>query len=430
MGALQAVLPPCMLTPALPLRTLVASCALAALFACGGSSSDTSGTGSSQSSTAGTGTGGGTLTSPATTSPTASGTGTPSTSGTTGTSTPSSPSPAASPLCAAAASLPSASGDLRARLNAAFLVASSSEGFQPPSGTDQLAFEHAFSTLLSGAVADGRSALNALGFEVTMFHPTSGDAWLVVEERAPHHGGGTFAVNLAPARDLWLEAPHADSDTGTLAEAVDHAIRLGARALLITGANRCADAAYTRCDGTTAVCGGHLRISDAAHSPDNDFTAAHRALRDTYPSALAISVHGMETDGTEAAVVSDGSTGKRTSSISIPLRDAINQQLTGTQRAWSCNDSKDDGNYRALCGTTNVQGRIDNQSADACFSFTSQSLGHFLHIEQSSAMRGVSSGTGSANGSPEVLFQALKQTVPCALPGNGDGCPQVPVSCP
>lgn len=331
-----------------------------------------------------------------------------------------------SPLsaCSLPDGLPMKQGSLRSWLGTVPIAPSGSEAFREPGGTELTAFERAFRELLAtGPSAERVLDFSQLGYSLSSYRDDdTGGGWLVLSEQGPGRGGGTFIINLSPARDLWLETPHADSDAGTLRQGAEQLVALGARALLITGANRCAGAAASPCSGTTRVCGtAGLRVSDVAHYANNFFTAAHRALRDTYPQGIAVSVHGMDVseDGPEAAVVSDGTSKDRAGSLSVRLRDALNLRLpAGPRRAFSCNAPDDSGKHRTLCGTTNVQGRIDNGAGDACHADAPSASDRFLHLEQSSTLR----GTGTA---ADAVVEALADTVPCSLPGNGLGCPAV-----
>lgn len=344
------------------------------------------------------------------------------------TATPSLPSSGASagatPLtsCALPAGLPSQQGDLRAWLGQASITASGSNGFREPQGTELTAFERAFRELLAGGSSPERVKDFAdLGYSLSAYRDeATGNGWLVLADVTQGRGGGTFILNLNPARDLWLETPHADSDQGTLRQGAEQLVALGARALLITGANRCAVTTSSPCTGTTRMCGAPgLRASDSAHYANNFFTSAHRALRAVYPDGVAVSVHGMETseDGPEAAVISDGTTKRREGSLATRLRDALNTHLpAGPRRAFSCNAPDDSGKHRMLCGTTNVQGRIDNGAGDGCYADAPSASDRFIHLEQTSPLR----GTGPSS---DAVIQALADTVPCSLPGNGLGCP-------
>ncbi|WP_147441838.1 hypothetical protein [Corallococcus exercitus] len=331
------------------------------------------------------------------------------------------PDPSAS-VCAPLSSLASLTGDLTTWLQTAPITAANSGGFKEPGGTELAAFEGAFRALLTeGPTAQVMQDLAGMGYGVSTFRNATGGGWLVVREQGLlSRGGGTFIINLFPARDLWLEAPHADSDEGTLRQTATQLVTLGARALLITGSNRCAVTTASPCSGTTSVCGTKgLRISDAAHYGNTFFTAAHRALRATYPDAIAASIHGMDAgDGPEAAVVSDGTSAPRPEALSNRLRDALNTHLVGTKKAFSCNAADDSGKHRDLCGTSNVQGRIDNGAADACFTEAAAASDRFVHLEQSATLR----GTGASS---KAVIQALADTVPCTLTGSGLGCQAV-----
>lgn len=345
---------------------------------------------------------------PTSSNPTKTDPGTPSNPTTTNptTTNPATPPPVAG---ACPADLATAQGDLRARLQNRPIAAAGSEGFVAPSAAQQTAFTQAFSAFVSQPSNATAQALTALGFTASCFaDPTNGN-YLLVEDGAQNRGGGTYAVSLQPAHDVWLEVPHAPSDEGTLEEGIQTLFTTKARALLITGSHRCADAAATTCSGSTVVCSGQLRISDVAHFGDNFFTAAHRALRTQFPSTVAVSIHGMDTPGGESAVTSDGTGVKRGASISLRFRNALNALLPGGLGAYSCNDSGDDGKHRDLCGTTNVQGRWDNASANACTANSSTPSDHFLHVEQGPELRGVAS---SQNLPATTLGQALNAVVP------------------
>ncbi|WP_404370032.1 hypothetical protein ACIHQR_08775 [Corallococcus coralloides] len=346
---------------------------------------------------------------------------------TTGTPVVSAPAPTAS-VCSPLSALSSLTGNLTTWLLTAPIAAANSGGFKEPGGTELAAFEGAFRTLLTeGPTARVVQDLAGMGYGVSTFRNDTGGGWLVVREQGLlSRGGGTFIINLFPARDLWLEAPHADSDEGTLRQTATQLVTLGARALLITGSNRCAVTTASPCSGTTSVCGTKgLRISDVAHYGNNFFTAAHRALRDTYPDAIAASIHGMDAGtGPEAAVVSDGTGALRPGALSNRLRDALNTHLTGTKKAFSCNAADDAGKHRTLCGTSNVQGRIDNGAADACYTEAAAATDRFIHLEQSATLR----GTGASS---RAVMQALADTVPCTLGGSGLGCQAVAaLDCP
>lgn len=358
----------------------------------------------------------------ATTSPTSSGGG----SAGTGESTqPPTSQPSTADACTPFAGLPTRAGTLAEYLAGAQIIRDAGEGFTEPAGTELVAFERAFEQLVREPSLEDVQALATFGFTATLFKDAAGGAYLIFEDTIAQRGAGTFVVNLQPARDLWLESPHADSDEGTLTQAADQLVALGARAYLVTGANRCASSAETPCDGKSSMCGGQLRTADAAHYDRNFFTAAHRGLRAAFPNGVAVNVHGMDVDGDEAAVISDGTRAARPDALSVRLRDAMNRRLPPPLLAFACNDPADDGLYRPLCGTTNVQGRVDNGATDACRAASPAGSDRFLHLEQANEVRTAAAGSELSL----AVIEALGEVVPCSLGGSGVGCVQTTPVC-
>lgn len=331
--------------------------------------------------------------------------------------TPGGPGPSTD-ACTPFAGLPSRTGSLVQHLATVQIVRDQGENFREPSGTELVAFERAFESLVRTPSVEGATGVSGFGFTASLFKDQAGGAYLVFEDAVASRGAGTLIVNLAPARDLWLESPHADSDLGTLAQGARLLTTLGARAYLVTGANRCASSATSPCDGRSTKCGGQLRRADAAHYDGNFFTAAHRALRSAFPAGVAVNVHGMDSEGDEAAVLSDGTRADRPGGLSVRLRDALNRRLPAPLRAYSCNDASENGRYRPLCGTTNVQGRVDNGSTDACRAPSPAGTDRFIHLEQSRSVRTAAAGSELS----AVVGAGLADVVACTLGGAGLGC--------
>jgi hypothetical protein len=302
--------------------------------------------------------------------------------------------------------------DLIAVLQSSKIVAQGSNGFVEPTADQRINFQRAFERALQ-APQNAAAELVPLGFGVRFLKDIRGSSFVVIEDQQ-NRGAGTFVINLSPARDVVLEAPHADFDKGTGRQTSEQLVLLGVRALFLTGSHRCANEASTPCStGTTAVCGGRMRNSDVAHNTNTYFMAAHLAARDLFPDALAISVHGMEGSSEELGSISDGTNQIRTGT-SVTLRDALNRAFaTQTGRVFSCNAASD-SEQATLCGTTNVQGRFDNLAPDACQSKASTGYGRFVHLEQSPPLR------DPAN-TPKVA-QAMADVIPCTLQGPGLNC--------
>ena len=200
----------------------------------------------------------------------------------------------------------------------------------------------------------------------------------------------TIVIDHFPLRDIIIEAPHPSKDLNTDRQAAVLFKKLGARAIIIAGANRCASQTITRCSGKSRVCNREFRNayrnSDVAHSVHNVFHLAHRALTMRWPNSIVIQLHGFKNPNSDVwFVMSDGSTRIIFDDTSIvgQLRNRIRLLLKNKGRAISCQDAQDmDIKTRRLCATTNVQGRFLNSAKDECYNNAQESSGRFIHIEQ------------------------------------------------
>ena len=200
----------------------------------------------------------------------------------------------------------------------------------------------------------------------------------------------TIVIDHKPIRDLIVEAPHPMKDRATGEQAALLFKALGARALILAGANRCASRTETNCSGQTRVCDRDFREpyrnSDVAHAIENSFYLAHSVLSSIWSRSVIIQPHGFSNPDSDVwFVLSDGSTriNEDDNSIVGRLRDRMRALLGRHDRVISCHDKIDkDIKTRRLCGTTNVQGRHLNGSIDICRRKTGYSSGRFIHIEQ------------------------------------------------
>jgi hypothetical protein len=274
------------------------------------------------------------------------------------------------------------------------------------------------------AVRSARSA----GYELSRFfdeglHRSGAEVrrYFVIARDQRGRGEATIVVNPNPSRNMIIEAPHSDSEANTRREALELFRELGARAVVLNGANRCASTAGAECtpprDGVS-VCGSwepNFRRSDVAHWPDTAFQDTHVVLEDLF-RPYVIQLHQFEPVGAWWAVVSDGmrtALGERHASISVRLRDALKRQVPTTVAVGSC-QCEHDGNHPALCGDLNLQGRYTNQAIDGvCTTSSRVSSDRFIHLEQHHALARESFRVAAA----------LREVVGgCDVPGASD-CP-------
>jgi hypothetical protein len=241
-------------------------------------------------------------------------------------------------------------------------------------------------TLLSADPAPAKACLESVNYTLAPLDDAGRRYWIAAERRTGFKGLGTYIVNARYARNLVLETPHPIFDMGTLEEAAAVMQKVGARALFVSGTQRCANLdTPAGCDGSTNACGGQsYRNSDAAHFVGNFFTAAHEATLRLNPQPVAISVHGSAGEPVDAEL-SDGTPAPAPAGAFVNrLRNALEKRGV---KAGSCNWPADNPKRFHLCGGTNVQGRITNGSPNACTVPARVSAGLFVHIEQTRVVR-------------------------------------------
>jgi len=214
--------------------------------------------------------------------------------------------------------------------------------------------------------------------------------------------GRAWAVLDLQGAPLQLEVPHPLYDTDTLSEALHLLDRLRARVLLTSGTHRCAALEPTPCAGVSSVCTGTPEAypaSDPAHATDTSFHALHVAASEAFPEDLVVSVHGMSgdgaslSDGTDATVDADSPVAR----LATAMTGAFpNEPIT------TCNPGTEAEVDLRLCGTTNVQGRHLNGSADPCVETADSGSGRFIHLEQSRSIRAA----------PDRVADALEALLP------------------
>ena len=160
-----------------------------------------------------------------------------------------------------------------------------SEAFVAPDAAELAEFTTCFGRLLDARADAATACLDRHGYDAGwVFDQGYGRWYLVAEERTVGARGlGSFAVAPRWARNLMLAAPHPRFDAITPEVAAAVMQELDGRALVVAGTHRCANAAPSPCDGTTSVCMGQYRVSDAAHDEASFVQAAHAAV----PAATA-----------------------------------------------------------------------------------------------------------------------------------------------
>ena len=276
-----------------------------------------------------------------------------------------------------------------------------SNEYQPPGPTILNALSNSFVALMDG---DGDTALAAL--EDTGYVLCKGEEdeiglalWYPDELGI---GRGVLAWRAGDVRPLLVGAPHPFYEAGTLDEAVMLFAELDARALVVSGTNRCANTGYAYCDGQANRCDGELapfRESDMAHVVDSVFHRVHELLHDRYPDDWVVSLHGMDDDGIS---LSDGTTLASAGALPVAQFGLALMNEFSEELVTSCNNWPGAQVEERVCGAYNIQGRLVNGAPDPCYQEAVNSTGQFLHLEQSTTIRA----------QPERVRDALDSVLP------------------
>jgi hypothetical protein len=211
------------------------------------------------------------------------------------------PSPTGEPTASVAPCPIVESGGLISELDriAALQPGPDTQGMAIPTDAQLSAWEQVFQAL---SRSDTRAACDllqdhTLPYQVVQFTdlPFQDDQVLLLREIEPLTvGWGTYAYRPQAARDLVIEAPHPLEDSYTRGEGITFFRQLEAKALLVAGAHRCANAEFSSCGGTTIACGQveAYRTSDVAHAVRTPFQVAHRTWAPCGSETIVVQLHG------------------------------------------------------------------------------------------------------------------------------------------
>lgn len=150
----------------------------------------------------------------------------------------------------------------------------------------------------------------------------------------------------------------------------------------MSGTHRCNSNDASNCSGTTSTCGSSdaFRASDLPHHTDNVFQLTTKILTNTIPNAVFIQLHGFGKKSTDPYVIMSNGTKHTPSGVDYALQ--IRDALAATDNILTFKIGHLDENWTRLLGTTNVQGRLINNSNDPCSNAANMATGQFVHLEQ------------------------------------------------
>jgi hypothetical protein len=271
-----------------------------------------------------------------------------------------------------------------------------SNGFVPPTDAQITGWELLVKAVMDDDIPTACSILQTYGFPYQLIQFTDAffedQQYVILREIAPVQvGWGTYVFRTGhDVTPLVIEVPHPKADWNTEIEGVEIFRKVNARALLVAGAHRCANDAFSLCAGTTIACGQvePYRVSDVGHGVQNMFHATHRALVDCPGKTVAIQLHGNSVSNCPDVFVSNGTTNP--GAMAGNISDAI---------ASSCGDYNVDladgeAGECAFTGGGASQAVLTNSCGfsnppDACTSYAIRPSGpdQFISIEQSLKVR-------------------------------------------
>ena len=264
-----------------------------------------------------------------------------------------------------------------------------SEGFIVPDSLQLKQWKRMMDLFVAESYSQAEDSLstNFSNYEMVLLTDTSfidREYYLIREKTPIVYGWGMFASDPDYQRDAIIAVPHPLHDSNTPQQGVNLFQYLGARALVMAGTHRCANADSAVSDGTTTVCNDtdtseKFKVSDMAHYDSSAFQIAHESMKELSANVYALNVHGHASSSCEDVYLSNGRSDDPQPSLTA-LRDTliahgIDAAMTG------------DGSSCTLSGTTNVQGRYMNGSANPADDQPDSNTGYFFHMEQSSVIR-------------------------------------------
>jgi hypothetical protein len=298
-------------------------------------------------------------------------------------------------------------------------------------------FLDALFTAIEASLADGatgdwcgvQTTARAAGYAIARFYDTDSGRWFVYAYDTTLFGQAYVFINPFAKRNLVIEVPHEDFESGTKTQGVRLFKALAARALIINKEHRCSDPNVSPCSGATTVCNaspcsgattvcdGRFRESDVAHHTANTFHLVHRRYTDMDPVTKFMQLHGFRAAAGDMAEIGDGTTtDEAPDSVSVRFANSLGKYVPTPAAVHSCQQSVGDP-PSGLCGSSNVQGRYTNSpGGDACLTFTSTYSARFLHLEQGEPLRDDDDSDGWDWGD---IRDALLETWPDCNMNNG-----------
>jgi hypothetical protein len=263
---------------------------------------------------------------------------------------------------------------------------SSVNNYIQPTTANLATWKSIINFILSDNLTDARAIASPINYQITEFTDTSlnpNKIFYVLEEKAVQNRyWGTYIFSKNPARNnLIIAAPHSKFDTNTGNQAIYCFKNTSAKAVFINGTHRCNSFTSSNCSGTTSVCGstGNYKISDQAHNTTSMFQITTEVVYSSIANAVFVQLHGFAKQSNDPYVIMSNGTNKTPSiDYAVQIKNALLQE----DPSLTFKLAHIDTDWTRLTAFTNTQGRLINNSSNACSTDATATSGRFIHIEQ------------------------------------------------
>lgn len=279
--------------------------------------------------------------------------------------------------------------------------------YQTPTSSQRTEWSNTIVLILQGNYGVANTVANNFGYRVVIFYDTTTlETYYILEKQSSSaNHWGMFVHNPKGKRSrLFIQAPHPKYDLYTDRQATYIFRYNSCRALYITGTHRCNSTTNSSCSGTSTVCGpnGPYKISDQAHTVDGMLQTTTNVMNNYISSLIVIQPHGFaQGEDDPDVIISNGTRFTPGNDYAVMIRDnmlLIDETLT-------FKTAHIDLDWDRLIALTNTQGRLINNSSNACSNNATATTGRFIHLEQCYNLR-------NSTASRKKLSDAIGMTFP------------------
>jgi len=292
--------------------------------------------------------------------------------------------------------------------------------YQQPNAESRQIWQQIIQLMLEGNYTEAHATAQLRDYQIVHVIDPDGITYHVLERdpASTSRHWGTYVFNDNAQRSkLIVQCPHPvyDRKTGNLGVRLFQ--QCSARAYFVAGTHRCNGASSSPCDGTTSACSDaseSYRYSDMAHVVLGPFHVATEVLYNNDPEILIIQPHGFSKGSSDPDIIM--SNGTRLTPANRDCLLDLRENLSIVDPTLTFKVAHKDLDWTTLIATTNVQGRLLNNSSSLCYANASSASGQFMHLEMAY------SGLRDTEINWSKLIQATRMTFPLTQESDSNRC--------